>query len=152
MNKWFEKIAVCTKKLRTQLFGAYCFVFTLFFIAVSLLVSGSIRDLLIKQIGSNRIAVLRQIGERANLIKTSSTTLSNLYTHEIISHDFLNKPLSEREHKKAWEYLDSQKKIYDEIIGPIGHEVVIWGENGFFYNSGEIDTDTWVYQPWYKIC
>lgn len=102
------------------------------FIAVSLLVSGSIRDLLIKQIGSNRIAVLRQIGERANLIKTSSTTLSNLYTHEIISHDFLNKPLSEREHKKAWEYLDSQKKIYDEIIGPIGHEVVIWGENGFF--------------------
>ena len=69
MNKWFEKIAVCTKKLRTQLFGAYCFVFTLFFIAVSLLVSGSIRDLLIKQIGSNRIAVLRQIGERANLIK-----------------------------------------------------------------------------------
>ena len=150
MNKWFEKIAVCTKKLRTQLFGAYCFVFTLFFIAVSLLVSGSIRDLLIKQIGSNRIAVLRQIGERANLIKTSSTTLSNLYTHEIISHDFLNKPLSEREHKKAWEYLDSQKKIYDEIIGPIGHEVVIWGENGFFYNSGEIDTDTWVYQPWYK--
>lgn len=150
MNKWFEKISVCTKKLRTQLFGAYCFVFTLFFIAVSLLVSGSIRDLLIKQIGSNRIAVLRQIGERANLIKTSSTTLSNLYTHEIISHDFLNKPLSEREHKKAWEYLDSQKKIYDEIIGPIGHEVVIWGENGFFYNSGEIDTDTWVYQPWYK--
>ena len=95
MNKWFEKISVCTKKLRTQLFGAYCFVFTLFFIAVSLLVSGSIRDLLIKQIGSNRIAVLRQIGERANLIKTSSTTLSNLYTHEIISHDFLNKPLSE---------------------------------------------------------
>ena len=150
MNKWFEKIAVCTKKLRTQLFGAYCFVFTLFFIAVSLLVSGSIRDLLIKQIGSNRIAVLRQIGERANLIKTSSTTLSNLYTHEIISHDFLNKPLSEREHKKACEYLDSQKKIYDEIIGPIGHEVVIWGENGFFYNSGEIDTDTWVDQPWYK--
>ncbi len=65
MKRWFEKIAVCTKKLHTQLFLAYFLVFALFFTAVSLLVSGSIRDLLISQIGSNRIAVLRQIGERA---------------------------------------------------------------------------------------
>ena len=152
MKRWFEKIAVCTKKLHTQLFLAYFLVFALFFTAVSLLVSGSIRDLLISQIGSNRIAVLRQIGERAGIIKTSSTTLSNLYTHEIESHGILEPDLSFWEHEKARAYLDSQKEIYDEIFGRIGldYEVVFLGENGFCYNSGEVSTENWMYEPWYK--
>lgn len=152
MKKWFEKFAVCTKRLHTQLFLTYFFVFTLFFVAVSLMVSGSIRDLLINQIGSNRIAVLRQIGERAGIIKTSSTTLSNLYTHEIESHNFLESPMSEELQKEACAYLDSQKEIYDEIFGRIGlsYEVVFLGANEFVYNSGDSDTDTWMYEPWYK--
>ena len=79
MKIWLKKIAVYWKKLRTQLFLTYFLVFTFFFTAVSVLVSGSIRDLLLDQIGSNRTAVLRQIGERADIVKTSSITLSNLY-------------------------------------------------------------------------
>ena len=89
MKIWLKKIALNSKKLRTQLFLTYFLVFTFFFAAVFVLVSVSIRDLLIDQIGHNRIAVLRQIGERADIVKTSSTTLSNLYRYEIQSNGFL---------------------------------------------------------------
>ncbi len=154
MKEWLKKFVLCTKKLRIQLFLTYLLVFTLFFTAVSVLVSGSIRDLLIKQIGSNRTAVLRQIAERSNIVKTSSTTLSNLYVHEIQSHGFLEEGLSEFDQEKARRYLDSQKQIYDEVFSHIGlgYEVVLLGDNGFYYNSDITCTDvnTWMYRPWYK--
>lgn len=154
MKAWLKKIAVYFKKLRTQLFLTYFLVFTFFFTAVSVLVSGSIRDLLIDQIGSNRTAVLRQIGERADIVKTSSTTLSNLYRYEIQSNGFLEKGMSEEARKEACRYLDSQKEIYDEVFSRIGlgYEVVLMGANGFVYNSGSAggDVSTWVHQPWFK--
>ncbi|MDE6931043.1 MAG: sensor histidine kinase [Lachnospiraceae bacterium] len=154
MKIWLKKIAVYWKKLRTQLFLTYFLVFTFFFTAVSVLVSGSIRDLLLDQIGSNRTAVLRQIGERADIVKTSSITLSNLYRYEIQSNGFLEKGMSEEAGEKARRYLDSQKEIYDEVFSRIGlgYEVVLMGENGFIYNSdsANVDVSTWMHQPWFK--
>ena len=60
--------------------------------------------------------------------------------------------MSEELQKEACAYLDSQKEIYDEIFGRIGlsYEVVFLGANEFVYNSGDSDTDTWMYEPWYK--
>lgn len=154
MKIWLKKIAVYWKKLRTQLFLTCFLVFTFFFTAVSVLVSGSIRDLLLDQIGSNRTAVLRQIGERADIVKTSSITLSNLYRYEIQSNGFLEKGMSEEAGEKARQYLDSQKEIYDEVFSRIGlgYEVVLMGENGFIYNSdsANVDVSTWMHQPWFK--
>lgn len=154
MKIWLKKIAVYWKKLRTQLFLTYFLVFTFFFTAVLVLVSGSIRDLLLDQIGSNRTAVLRQIGERADIVKTSSITLSNLYRYEIQSNGFLEKGMSEEAGEKARRYLDSQKEIYDEVFSRIGlgYEVVLMGENGFIYNSdsANVDVSTWMHQPWFK--
>ena len=152
MKEKLKKSVMCKKKLHTQLFLTYFFVFTLFFVSVSLLVSSSIRNLLIDQIGKNRTAVLSQIAERANIIKTSSTTLSNLYSHEILSNDFVTAEMSEKEEKQACQYLNSQKQIYDKIFNYIGlkHDVVLVEDNGFCYNSDDVDRSTWEYQPWYK--
>ena len=111
MKAWFKQIGVHWKKLRTQLFLTYFLVFTCFFLAVALLVSASIRDLLIDQIGKNRTAVLQQIGERADIVKTSSTTLSNLYRYEIQSSNFLEKAMSPKAREGAWAYLDSKKDL-----------------------------------------
>lgn len=125
-----------------------------FFVAVSVLVSSSLRDLLIRQIGSNRTAVLRQIAERADIIKSSSATLSNLYSHEIRSNGFLEEEMSEDTRKMAVTYLNAQKQIYDEVFRHIGlgYEVVLICDNGFYYSSDSCipDMDTWMYQPWYK--
>lgn len=154
MKKCFGKIAARSSRLRTQLFMTYFLVFTLFFVAVSILVSSFIRELLIDQIGSNRTAVLQQIAERANTVKTSSTTLLNLYRHEIESNHFLRSDMTAEEMEQAADYLDSQKKIYDEVFNHIGlgYEAVLLGGNGFEYNSDSIDLDveTWIFQPWYK--
>lgn len=153
MKIWLKKIVLYSKKLRTQLFLTYFLVFAFFFTAVLALVSISIRDLLIDQIGNNRIAVLRQIGERADIIKTGSTTLSNLYRYEIQSNGFLEEGISEEDREKACEYLDSQKKIYDEVFSHIGlgYEVVLMGGNGFVYNSDDkMDISSWSHQSWFK--
>lgn len=154
MKEWLRRIEAYTKRLCTQLFLAYFFVFALFFAAVAALVSVSIRDLLIDQIGGNRTAVLRQIAERADIVKTSSTTLSNLYSHEIQSNHYLDGGMTEREQEEARDYLDSKKQIYNEVFRHIGlgYEVVLMGENGFTYNSDSkgIDPSTWSYEPWYK--
>ena len=106
MKRWFDKIAVYTRKLRTQLFLTYFIVFAFFFLAVFLLASGSIRDLMVDQIGNNRTAVLQQIAERADIVKTSSTTLSNLYSHEIESNGFLDSVLTDRQKEEAADYLN----------------------------------------------
>ena len=129
MKRWFDKIAVYTRKLRTQLFLTYFIVFAFFFLAVFLLASGSIRDLMVDQIGNNRTAVLQQIAERADIVKTSSTTLSNLYSHEIESNGFLDSVLTDRQKEEAADYLNSRKKIYDEVFRHIGlgFEVVLMG-------------------------
>lgn len=153
MIRWFRRFWVHTKELRTQLFLTYFFVFALFFAAVIILVSVSIRDLLIDQIGNNRTAVLQQIAERADIVKTSSTTLSSLYSHEIQSNGFLDLMTSE-EQEAASDYLDSQKEIYDEVFSHIGlgFDVVLMGSNGFLYCSDGVgeDVSVWPYEPWYR--
>ena len=154
MKRWFDKIAVYTRKLRTQLFLTYFIVFAFFFLAVFLLASGSIRDLMVDQIGNNRTAVLQQIAERADIVKTSSTTLSNLYSHEIESNGFLDSVLTDRQKEEAADYLNSRKKIYDEVFRHIGlgFEVVLMGANDFVYCSdgAGMDVDKWVYEPWFR--
>lgn len=153
MKRWIQQIVARCQKLRVQLFLIYLLVFTLFFSAVVILVSSSIRVLLIEQIGANRIAVLRQIAERAEVIKASSITLLNLYQHEMESRDLLNGGLSLHHQQQANAYLDNQKKIYDKVFSHIGlaYEAVLVAENGFSYSSNAAlqEMKQWQYQPWY---
>ena len=89
MKRLYKKLAAYTKRLRTQLFLAYFLLFALFFVAIAALVTLGFRGLLVEQIGASRMDVLRQIAERANTVKTSSVTLSNLYSYEILAQDML---------------------------------------------------------------
>lgn len=154
MKKMYKKLAARTSELRTQLFWAYFLVFALFFAAVLALGGFAIRDFVTDQIGRNRTDVLRQIAERADIVKTSSITLSNLYSHEIQSNDFLSKGMTPGEQAEASRYLDAQKQIYNVVFEHIGlgYEAVLLGDNGFDYYSDEsrVDLDSLKQQPWYR--
>lgn len=154
MRALCKKLMGQAARLRSQLFLAYFVLFAAFFIVVSLLLITMVRGLLVDQIGGSRLDVLRQIAERANIVKTSSVTLSNLYTYEITSHRYLEDRPGEQALTAAATYLDQQKQVYDEVFAHIGlgYEVVFLGENGFCYSSSP--TAGWqeavTQQLWYR--
>ena len=137
MRKMCWKLREEASRLRCQLFTAYFVLFAAFFILVVLMLTTMVRGLLVDQIGGSRLDVLRQIAERANIVKTSSVTLSNLYTYEISSHRYLQGQSDEESLAEAASYLDRQKQVYDEVFAHIGlgYEVLFLGENGFSYCS-----------------
>ena len=137
MRKMCRKLWEEASRLRCQLFTAYFVLFAAFFILVVLMLTTMVRGLLVDQIGGSRLDVLRQIAERANIVKTSSVTLSNLYTYEISSHRYLQGQPDAESLAEAATYLDRQKQVYDEVFAHIGlgYEVLFLGENGFSYCS-----------------
>lgn len=137
MRKMCRKLREEASRLRCQLFTAYFVLFAAFFILVVLMLTTMVRGLLVDQIGGSRLDVLRQIAERANIVKTSSVTLSNLYTYEISSHRYLQGQPDAESQAEAASYLDRQKQVYDEVFAHIGlgYEVLFLGENGFSYCS-----------------
>ena len=154
MKRLYKKLAAYTKRLRTQLFLAYFLLFALFFVAIAALVTLGFRGLLVEQIGASRMDVLRQIAERANTVKTSSVTLSNLYSYEILAQDMLSEEQTAGQRSQARIYLNEQKRMYDDVFSRVGlgYEVTLLGENGFFYTSdaGGPDAQTLGQQLWYR--
>lgn len=154
MKKLCKKLAAQCKRLRTQLFWAYFLLFALFFAGISALVALAFRGLLIGQIGNNRMDVLRQIAERTNTVKTSSITLSNLYSYEIQNRGFLNNGMTAGQQEQAKIYLDAQKQMYDEVFSHIGlgYEIVLLGANGFWYDSegAVMSAQALEQQLWYR--
>ena len=121
MRKMCRKLREEASRLRCQLFTAYFVLFAAFFILVVLMLTTMVRGLLVDQIGGSRLDVLRQIAERANIVKTSSVTLSNLYTYEISSHRYLQGQPDAESQAEAASYLDRQKQVYDEVFALAGN-------------------------------
>ena len=154
MKALCQQLARQSRRLRNQLFFAYFLMFILFFVSVSAVLLLVVRGLLIDQIGGSRLDVLRQIAERANIVKTSSITLSNLYSYEIQNGQYLSAPLTDAQQAQATLYLDSQKQMYDEVFSHIGlgYETVLLGSNGFDYHSRRSGADVRALeqQIWYR--
>ena len=66
-------------KIRSQLFAVYVLTFTAIIVIISSVLIVLLSNLMIDKIGASRLDLLKQIGERANAIKNSSITISNLY-------------------------------------------------------------------------
>ncbi len=66
-------------KIRNQLFAVYILTITAIIIIISTVLIALLSNLMIDKIGASRLDLLKQIGERANAIKNSSITISNLY-------------------------------------------------------------------------
>ena len=82
MGELWRRAVRQLKRLRTQVFLAYFAVLTPCFIVMGVGLVLAARQLMIQQIGTSRLDMLRQIGERANTVKTSATTLVDLYRYE----------------------------------------------------------------------
>lgn len=137
MKGFCEKLRSPLKLLRVQLFFAYFLLFSLFFLAVSVAVGMVFRGVLFQQIGNSRLDVLRQISERANIVKTSSTTLTNLYKMELQKQDLLKPELSRQEEEELCRLLDEKSLVYNQVFEHVGlqHELVLLASNGFSYAS-----------------
>ena len=83
MGELWRRAVRQLKRLRTQVFLAYFAVLTPCFIVMGVGLVLAARQLMIQQIGTSRLDMLRQIGERANTVKTSATTLVDLYRYEL---------------------------------------------------------------------
>jgi two-component system, sensor histidine kinase YesM len=137
MREFWHRAVQQLKRLRIQVFWAYFAVLTPCFIMVSIGLVLAARQVMIQQIGGSRLDILRQIGERANTMKTSTTTLVDLYRYELDAQGFVGAPLDAEAAVAARMYLDSQKTKYDGLFHPIGleHDLMVLGGNGFSYSS-----------------
>lgn len=154
MGELWRRAVRQLKRLRTQVFLAYFAVLTPCFIVMGVGLVLAARQLMIQQIGTSRLDMLRQIGERANTVKTSATTLVDLYRYELDAQGYVAAPLSEGEAGEAHAYLDRQKAKYDGVFRPIGlgHDLVVLGGNGFVYSSlpGGLPPAELEDQLWYR--
>ena len=64
-------------KIRNQLFVVYILTFTAIIIIISTVLIALLSNLMIDKIGASRLDLLKQIGERSNVVKNSSFTISN---------------------------------------------------------------------------
>ena len=104
MGELWRRAVRQLKRLRTQVFLAYFAVLTPCFIVMGVGLVLAARQLMIQQIGTSRLDMLRQIGERANTVKTSATTLVDLYRYELDAQGYVAAPLSEGEAGEAHAY------------------------------------------------
>lgn len=137
MREFWRRAARQLKRLRAQVFLAYFAVLTPCFIVMGVGLVLAARQVMIQQIGASRLDMLRQIGERANTVKTSATTLVDLYLYELDAQGYVGAPLDADAAGEARAYLDGQKAKYDGVFRPIGlgHDLVVLGGNGFVYSS-----------------
>ena len=137
------------KKLRIQLFFAYLAAFAIFLVAVFSVMFYVVQNMIITQIGTSRLDVLKQISERANTIKASSITISNLYRYDARLRGLLES--GARQDQEA--YLLEMKRRYDEVFQDVGisYEAVILGD-GIIYSSQGNDYNTGLLsqQLWYR--
>lgn len=136
-------------KLRTQLFLAYFATLSLFLIIVLAVMFFVVQNMMIAQLGTGRMDVLKQIAERANTVKTSSITISNLYCYDTI----LQSLLKSKDEKAVGNYLDEVKSKYDAVFTDVGisYEVVIFDGDYSYSSQGEnYNFDLLRQQLWYR--
>lgn len=152
MEQLKARIAKTPRRLQMQLFCAYLLLLVLFcgvFFAVMLVVRGILAD----QIGASRFDVLRQISDRVSVIKTSGTTLANLYEYELRSYGVVQNAPHKEQVDSITAALDAQKSKYDNVFRHIGlnSNIVFMAENGFYYSTGSsVDYEMLRQSLWYS--
>lgn len=91
------------------------------------------KEVMLKVVSHSQNQTLRQVSERADIIKNSSITALNLYTN----NTYVRNHLSDENYKVLTEYIDDTKMQYDNIFKDIGiqYELIILSENGNNYHS-----------------
>lgn len=142
-------------KIRNQLFAVYILTITAIIIIISTVLIALLSNLMIDKIGASRLDLLKQIGERANAIKNSSITISNLYKLNTSLISALDGKPDTPEEKELKVKLDDMKKNLDVVFSEVGiaFDVVVIGDNGFSYSSqagDNYDFASLKNQLWYK--
>nr|WP_315101653.1 sensor histidine kinase [uncultured Catonella sp.] len=142
-------------KIRNQLFAVYILTITAIIIIISTVLIALLSNLMIDKIGASRLDLLKQIGERANAIKNSSITISNLYKLNTSLISALDGKPDTPEDKELKVKLDDMKKNLDVVFSEVGiaFDVVVIGDNGFSYSSQAGDNYDFASvknQLWYK--
>ena len=142
-------------KIRNQLFVVYILTFTAIIIIISTVLIALLSNLMIDKIGASRLDLLKQIGERSNVVKNSSITISNLYKLNSSLISALTGKLDATREKKIKVNLDDMKKNFDVVFSEVGiaFDVIVIGDNGFCYSSQEGDNYDFASlknQLWYK--
>lgn len=142
-------------KIRNQLFVVYILTFTAIIIIISTVLIALLSNLMIDKIGASRLDLLKQIGERSNVIKNSSITISNLYKLNSSLISALTGKLDATREKKIKVNLDDMKKNFDVVFSEVGiaFDVIVIGDNGFCYSSqagDNYDFASLKNQLWYK--
>lgn len=122
MKECLDRLRRQLKRLRTQVFLVYFLVLSTLVLVLGIGVTVVARQLLIDQIGTSRLDLLRQISERANTVKTSANTLSGLYRYELTA--IVDGDLSSDEMD---EFLTELSAKYNGVFGPVGmyHDLVV---------------------------
>lgn len=149
----FKRKGTNFNSMKTHLFIAYFLTFLFFIVIVFFVVIKLTEESLLREISSSRKDVLKQVSERANVVKNASITASNLISFddniilelnkdEVIDSENLNR------------YLDEKQEIYNHVFADVGikYNVIIMAENGYNYNYEE---ETYDYQKlkdqlWFK--
>lgn len=142
-------------KIRNQLFVVYILTFTAIIIIISTVLIALLSNLMIDKIGASRLDLLKQIGERSNVVKNSSITISNLYKLNFSLISALTGKLDATREKKIKVNLDDMKKNFDVVFSEVGiaFDVIVIGDNGFCYSSqagDNYDFASLKNQLWYK--
>lgn len=148
MKEQWRKIVSQMRKLRVQVFLAYFLVLSGCFLVLGTCVELGVRNILIDQIGSSRIEVLRQISERAASVKTSATTLAGLYRYELDALDAQSSTPDQVRQK-----LEEDTLKYNDVYKSIGmnHELVVLTDDFVFSSSPEENApEKFEKQLWYR--
>ncbi|MEG0178259.1 MAG: sensor histidine kinase [Oscillospiraceae bacterium] len=145
-----KKLFKNLKALRVQLFLAYFVTLCTFSVIVLSVMLMVVQNLIIAQIGTSRLDVLRQIAERANTIKTSSITISSLYRYDKQIQKLINEKGGAKDGKT---YLDDVKAKYDSVFKDVGlpYEMVIISDDFKYCSKGDdYNFDLLTKQLWFR--
>lgn len=108
--------------------------------------------ILIDEIGTNRVDVIRQVSDRIDSIKSNIYTLSNLYYYDQDLRDILEEVSLNNEDEFKM-YLDLVTEKYKLSLNQydINYMAVLLTDEGIGYSSSEVNDDYDFMNPKYKI-
>lgn len=138
----FKRRKMKLNSMKSHLFVAYFLTFLFFIVIVFLVVIKITEESLLKEISSSRKDVLKQVSERANVVKNASITASNLISFDDHIITELNKE-EVSDTNALNKYLDNKQEIYNHVFADVGikYNVIIMAENGYNYNYEEENYD-----------
>ena len=123
-------------KMSTILFKTYLITLSLFVLIISVFLLTNTKKSMINEVALSRKDVLKQVSERANVVKNSSITASNLFAFdEEVLHILKEEQVSDKASNDK--YLQQLKNSFDLVFEDVGiaYDVVLMGENGYNYAS-----------------